>query len=148
MHNKSYIKLSETCLRYLEKEKIQYFTPCKNKESIDRYVLARLNSLNIPIDKGYELNYKKFSDEYFNANKYELIDPIGIDIIKNTKNKYDEWCKKVDNKLFEVNMFIEIWIDLLSTDKIWGINKDIMLNRFKEIGAKFETGAEEQGIQE
>lgn len=119
---------------FLKKLELDYNTVFENerqlslkandKDSIDRYVLARLNSLNIPFEKGYYENYEKFSKEYISANKYNLIDSIGIDSILKQKEYLMNFYNKIDDKLFEANKTIKFWIDLSSND-LWGINQDI-----------------------
>lgn len=111
-----------------------------DKESIDRYVLARLNSLNIPFENGYTENYDKFSKEYLDANKIEIVSSTSIESIMELKEIYEDWCKLVDDKLFKLNTFTKIWINMTQKDNPWGIDASEIL-KLKEIDAKFETVA-------
>ena len=65
--HKSYIKLSASCLRYLDENNIEYYLPCKNKSSIDRYVLVskiglELDKVNIPYRLSWEMKDNSYTD--------------------------------------------------------------------------------------
>ena len=63
--HKSYIKLSGACLRLLEKENIKYFPPCKNKESIDRYVIVSKIGIELVENQiPYKLSWEMKGDSY------------------------------------------------------------------------------------
>lgn len=135
-----YIKLAEKIeseyTRNSHKLSILY-EKINDKDSVDRYVLARLNSLNIPFEKGYSENYEKFSKEYFNANKISFVSPIDVKFIIGQKEKYEKWCKVAEDKLFKLNMLVKIWIDETYEEHIWGVNTSKI--ELQEIDAKFET---------
>lgn len=91
-------------------------------DKIDRYVIAKMNSLNMTPQNSSDETYSKFAKEYRDANQMQILDPLDIRVLIDKKMKQaQDFYDKLDLILLDFNVKIKIWIDLEADyDNLWG----------------------------
>lgn len=91
-------------------------------DKIDRYVIAKMNSLNIDARSSSDETYSKFAKEYRDANQMQILDPLSIRITIDDKlKKAQDFYDKLDLILLDFNVKTKIWIDLEADyGNLWG----------------------------
>ena len=91
-------------------------------ENINRYVNAKLNSLNMSNDyDSMSANYAKFAQEYKDANKISIFDPLNLlDKMENYESRIIDFYNTIDYKLLEFNSITKVWIDFDLEEDFWG----------------------------
>ena len=120
--HKSYIKLSLACLRYLDENNIKYYFPCKNKTSIDRYVLV--SKIGIELEKAsipYRLSWEMKDSTYTEWSRRFIAE------IELRNEKYLIYYAKLDDKYirsihYDINKDIEYNNIIIFTEKVDIIN--------------------------
>jgi len=110
--HKSYIKLSRTCLRYLAENNIEYYSQCKNKASIDRFILV--SKIGLELEKAkilYKLSWEMKGDSYTEWSRRFIAE------IELKKEKYLVYYAK-DNYKYIRAMQFDIGKDLMYSNVI------------------------------
>ena len=100
--------------------KVAHQTSAMTEDKIRNYVIAKINSLNIPADDAKN-HFKDYSAEYIEANRVEIFDPLMVrDTFETRKKKIEDWYSKIDTILLEFNAKTKIWINLSDEENFWG----------------------------
>ena len=100
--------------------KVAHQTSAMTEDKIRNYVIAKINSLNIPADD-VKNHFKDYSAEYIEANRVEIFDPLMVrDTFETRKKKIEDWYSKIDTILLEFNAKTKIWINLSDEENFWG----------------------------
>jgi len=88
-----------------------------HQDKVNAYVNAKLQSLA----PGAEAKYLDIAQEYFEANKLEMLDPLDIiNTIDSRRRRVIEFYDIIDIRLSEFNAHTKIWIDLDNDQEFWG----------------------------